>query len=123
SRVRLCPALRCAGGVRPLSPKHQREGMSHLVIGAGPAGLAAIRSLRDAGLAVEAAERNADVGGQWLYGAASSAVYASTHLISSKSTTAFADFPMPEAWPAYPGRVQIEQYFKDYARHFDLYPL
>ena len=97
--------------------------MSYLVIGAGPAGLAAIRSLRDAGLAVEAAERNADVGGQWLYGAPSSAVYVSTHLISSKTTTAFADFPMPETWPAYPGRAQIEQYFKDFARHFGLYPL
>lgn len=97
--------------------------MSYLVIGAGPAGLAALRSLRDAGLAVESAERNADVGGQWLYGAQSSAVYSSTHLISSKATTAFADFPMPESWPAYPGRVQIEQYFKDYARHFNLYPL
>lgn len=97
--------------------------MSYLVIGAGPAGLAAIRSLRDAGLAVEAAERNADVGGQWLYGAQSSAVYASTHLISSKFTTAFADFPMPDDWPAYPSRKQIEQYFKDFAKHFDLYPL
>jgi cation diffusion facilitator CzcD-associated flavoprotein CzcO len=97
--------------------------MSYLVVGAGPAGLAAIRSLKEAGLPVEAAERNADVGGQWLYGAASSAVYASTHLISSKSTTAFADFPMPEAWPAYPSRIQIEQYFKDFAKHFGLYPL
>jgi hypothetical protein len=97
--------------------------MTYLVIGAGPAGLAAIRSLKDAGLPVEAAERNADVGGQWLYGAQSSAVYASTHLISSKSTTAFADFPMPEEWPAYPSRIQIEQYFKDFAKRFELYPL
>ncbi len=97
--------------------------MTYLVIGAGPAGLAAIRSLRDAGLPVEAAERNADVGGQWLYGAQSSAVYASTHLISSKATTAFADFPMPEEWPAYPSRVQIEQYFKEFAKRFALYPL
>jgi cation diffusion facilitator CzcD-associated flavoprotein CzcO len=97
--------------------------VTYLVIGAGPAGLAAIRSLKNAGLAVEAAERNADVGGQWLYGAQSSGVYASTHLISSKSTTAFADFPMPEDWPAYPSRIQIEQYFKDFAKKFDLYPL
>ncbi len=96
--------------------------MTYLVIGAGPAGLAAIRSLRDAGLPVEAAERNSDVGGQWLFGAQSSAVYASTHLISSKSTTAYADFPMPEEWPAYPSRIQIEQYFKDFAKRFDLYP-
>jgi cation diffusion facilitator CzcD-associated flavoprotein CzcO len=97
--------------------------VTYLVIGAGPAGLAAIRSLRDAGLPVEAAERNSDVGGQWLFGAQSSAVYASTHLISSKSTTAYADFPMPEEWPAYPSRIQIEQYFKDFAKRFDLYPL
>ena len=97
--------------------------MTYLVIGAGPAGLAAIRSLRDAGLPVEAAERNFDVGGQWLFGAQSSAVYASTHLISSKSTTAYADFPMPGEWPAYPSRIQIEQYFKDFAKRFDLYPL
>ena len=97
--------------------------MTYLVIGAGPAGLAAIRSLRDEGLAVEGAERNADVGGQWLYGAQSSAVYASTHLISSKTTTAFADFPMPEEWPAYPSRIQIQEYFKSFANHFKLYPL
>jgi cation diffusion facilitator CzcD-associated flavoprotein CzcO len=97
--------------------------MTWLVIGAGPAGLAALKSFRQAGLAVEAVERHADIGGQWLYGAEASAVYASTHLISSKKTTAFADFPMPEDWPAYPGHAQVLQYLRDYARHFDLYPL
>jgi cation diffusion facilitator CzcD-associated flavoprotein CzcO len=96
--------------------------MTTLVIGMGPAGLAAVKSLKEAGLPVEAVERNADVGGQWLYGAPPSAVYASTHLISSKRTTAFADFPMPEDWPAYPGHVQVGEYFKAFAKHFDLYP-
>ncbi len=96
--------------------------MTTLVIGAGPAGLAAVKSLKEAGLPVQAVERNADVGGQWLYGASASAVYASTHLISSKRTTAFADFPMPEDWPAYPGHVQVSEYFKSFARYFDLYP-
>jgi cation diffusion facilitator CzcD-associated flavoprotein CzcO len=96
--------------------------MTYLVIGAGPAGLAAVRSLRDAGIPVEGSERNADVGGQWLYGAPSSAVYDSTHLISSKATTAFVDFPMPAEWPAYPSHVQVQQYFKDFAQKFGLYP-
>ncbi len=96
--------------------------MTTLVIGAGPAGLAAIKSLKEAGLPVVGVERNSDVGGQWLYGASPSAVYASTHLISSKRTTAFADFPMPEDWPAYPSHVQVSDYFKSFARHFDLYP-
>lgn len=97
--------------------------MTTLVIGMGPAGLAAVKSLKEAGLPVEAVERNADVGGQWLYGAPPSAVYASTHLISSKRTTAFADFPMPDDWPAYPSHVQVGEYFKAFAKHFDLYPL
>lgn len=97
--------------------------MTYLVIGAGPTGLAAIQSMKAAGHAVEAVEQNADVGGQWLFGAAPSAVYASTHLISSKRTTAFADFPMPEDWPAYPSHRQVLGYLQDYARHFDLYPL
>jgi len=96
--------------------------MTTLVIGAGPAGLAAVKSLKEAGLPVQAVEKNADVGGQWLYGASASAVYASTHLISSKRTTAYADFPMPEDWPAYPGHVQVSDYFKSFAKHFDLYP-
>lgn len=97
--------------------------MTYLVIGAGPAGLAAVKSFKQAGLPVEAVERHADLGGQWLYGAESSAVYASTHLISSKKTTAFADFPMPEDWPAYPGHAQVLQYLRDYAAHFGLTPL
>lgn len=97
--------------------------MTTLVIGAGPAGLAAIKSLKEAGLPVQGVEKNPDVGGQWLYGADASAVYASTHLISSKRTTAYADFPMPEDWPAYPGHAQVSEYFKSFAKHFDLYPL
>ncbi|MES2750478.1 MAG: NAD(P)-binding domain-containing protein [Pseudomonadota bacterium] len=97
--------------------------MTTLVIGAGPAGLAAIKSMKEAGLPVQGVEKNADVGGQWLYGAPASAVYASTHLISSKRTTAFADFPMPEDWPAYPSHAQVSDYFKSFARHFELYPL
>lgn len=95
--------------------------MTYLVIGAGPAGLAALRAFRDAGLPVEAVERHADVGGQWLFGAEGSAVYASTHLISSKRPTAFLDFPMPEAWPAYPHHAQVQEYIRDFARHYGLY--
>ena len=97
--------------------------MTTLVIGAGPAGLAAVKSLKQADLPVKCVERNADVGGQWLYGAAPSAVYASTHLISSKRTTAYADFPMPEDWPAYPSHERVWEYFKSFAKHFDLCPL
>lgn len=97
--------------------------MTVLVIGAGPAGLAALRALQAAGIEAEGAEQNEDVGGQWLYGAGPSAVYASTHLISSKRTTGFAEYPMPEHWPAYPAHHQVLEYLRGYARHFDLYAL
>ena len=97
--------------------------MTYLVIGAGPAGLAALKSLKEAGLPAEGVDSHADLGGQWLYGAANSAVYASTHLISSKRTTAFADFPMPEDWPAYPDHGRVLQYLRDFAGHFGLRPL
>lgn len=97
--------------------------MTYLVIGAGPAGLAAVKSLKEAGLQVQAVEKHADLGGQWLYGAEGSAVYASTHLISSKRTTAFADFPMPDDWPAYPDHARVLRYLRDFATHFDLRPL
>ena len=46
------------------------RGKKVAIIGAGPAGLAAIKSLKQADLPVKCVEKNADVGGQWLYGAA-----------------------------------------------------
>ena len=40
-----------------------------------------------------------DVGGNWNFGAPTSRVYASTHLISSKPFTQFPDFPLPDSFP------------------------
>ena len=41
------------------------DGLPWCVIGAGPSGLAAVKNLRAAGLAVECLEREDDVGGNW----------------------------------------------------------
>ncbi|CEJ14478.1 4-hydroxyacetophenone monooxygenase [bacterium YEK0313] len=96
--------------------------MTYLIIGAGPSGLATARVFKETGLPFQVVERNLDVGGQWLYGAPSSSIYQTTHLISSKTTTAFADYPMPADWPAYPHHTQVFDYLKAFAGHFDLYP-
>jgi hypothetical protein len=90
------------------------------VIGAGPSGLAALRHLRAAGLDAECLEREQGTGGNWNYGAATSRVFESTRLISSKSLTAFTDFPMPRHYPHYPDHRQCLAYLRDYARHFGL---
>jgi cation diffusion facilitator CzcD-associated flavoprotein CzcO len=95
------------------------------VIGAGACGLVSAKKLLDIsgqGLAPVVYEENAGVGGNWRYGAPGSAVYRSTHLISSKRMTAFRDFPMPADWPPYIGHEQALAYLESYAERFGLLP-
>jgi hypothetical protein len=98
------------------------DGLPWCVIGAGPSGLAAVKNLRAAGVAVECLEREDDVGGNWYFGSGTSRVFASTRLISSKSLTEFVDHPMPRDWPAYPDHARCLAYLRDYARRFGLMP-
>jgi hypothetical protein len=97
------------------------EKYSACVVGAGPAGLAMAKNLAQHGIACDVYERAGDVGGVWNYANPNSPVYRSAHLISSKSLTEFADFPMPPDSPDFPGRERVWEYLKAYARHFDLY--
>jgi hypothetical protein len=96
------------------------RGETVCVIGAGASGLAAIKNLREQGFTVDCYERETDVGGAWNWRHSRSPVYGSTHLISSKPTSAFPDFPMPDDWPDYPGHVQVNDYLRRYAEHFGL---
>ena len=57
------------------------------VIGAGPSGLTALKSLRELGLPAECLEREDDIGGNWYFGTAASRIFASTRLISSRPLT------------------------------------
>jgi hypothetical protein len=90
------------------------------VIGAGAAGLTAIKNLREYGFGVDCFEREVSVGGAWNWRSTRSPVYASTHLISSKPFTQFPDFPMPDSWPDYPHHAQVHAYLERYADHFGL---
>jgi cation diffusion facilitator CzcD-associated flavoprotein CzcO len=90
------------------------------VIGAGAAGLTAIKNLREAGFGVDCYERETGVGGAWNWRHDRSPVYATTHLISSKPFTQYPDFPMPDSWPDYPHHGQVLAYLERYADHFRL---
>lgn len=92
----------------------------HAIIGAGPMGLAAARQLQRHGIPFVGFELHSDVGGLWDISNPHSTMYESAHLISSKGTTAFDEFPMPAAVPHYPRHQQVGQYFRDYAEHFGL---
>jgi cation diffusion facilitator CzcD-associated flavoprotein CzcO len=92
----------------------------YCVIGAGPCGLTAAKNLLQQGIACDLLERENDLGGNWNIANRNSSVYASTHLISSKSLTEFVDFPMPRHFPHYPNHRQVLEYLRSYAEHFQL---
>lgn len=91
----------------------------YAVIGAGPSGLAAARALQKRGIAVDGYEASHGVGGLWDIDNPRSTMYESAHLISSRTTTEFAEFPM-RTTADYPGHRVLKGYFTDYAEHFGL---
>lgn len=88
-----------------------------LIIGAGPCGLAMAKALKEAEIAYDQIEADREVGGNWLHG-----VYKTAHIISSKKTTEYSDFPMPTDYPDFPSAQQMCDYFRLYAETFNLYP-
>jgi len=92
------------------------------VIGAGPAGLAALRALTAAGLDAVAFERGACVGGVWTLERRPTAAYDSLHLITSRARTEFAEHPMAPGTPDYPSREAIGAWLEDYVERFELAP-
>ena len=96
------------------------EPTTYAVIGAGPTGLAALRTLQRYGLDAVGYELADDVGGLWHIDGPRSTMYESAHLISSKTTTAYAEFPMREKVADYPSHRELHDYFRDFADHFGL---
>jgi hypothetical protein len=96
------------------------EPRPYALIGAGPSGLAAARNLARRGIPFVGFEVHSDVGGLWDIDSPTSTVYESAHLISSRTTTAFDEFPMREGTADYPSHWEMREYFRDYADTFDL---
>ena len=92
------------------------------LIGAGPSGLAGARNLQKLGVPFQGFEAWSDVGGLWNIANPRSTVYESAHLISSKRTTEFSEFPMADSVADYPSHRELNRYFSDFADRFDLRP-
>lgn len=86
-----------------------------LIIGAGPCGLGVAKAFKESGILYDQAEADCEVGGNWYHG-----VYETVHIISSRKTTEYADFPMPSDYPDFPSRRQMSDYYKLYADTFGL---
>jgi cation diffusion facilitator CzcD-associated flavoprotein CzcO len=87
----------------------------YCVIGAGYSGNGIAKALSDAGIPYDQIERNSYIGGNWADG-----VYDSTHIISSRDSTQYGDFPMPRGYPDFPSREQVVDYLNAYVDHFGL---
>lgn len=108
-----------ASGYFPQSA--MRETFSVAVIGAGAAGIAVAKCLRQARLDFHIFERHSDFGGVWDVAAPGSPMYESAHLISSRATSSFSDYPMDARLPDYPSHRQVLAYLRSYARLHRLY--
>ena len=87
------------------------------LIGAGPVGLGMAKALLEHKIPYEELEADRELGGNWLHG-----VYETVHIISSRKTTEYADYPMPVDYPDFPSRQQMLDYLRDYAQKFQLTP-
>ena len=82
-----------------------------LVVGAGPVGLAMAKALLKYDVPFDQVDANEGVGGLWRSG-----VYRTAHIVSSKRSTAFTDYPMPADYPDFPSAAQMLRYLESYAR-------
>jgi cation diffusion facilitator CzcD-associated flavoprotein CzcO len=92
----------------------------YCIIGAGPSGLATARAFAQANIPFDILERHHDVGGIWDMSNERTPMYESAHFISSRTQSAFDDFPMPDNYPDYPGWRQILDYIRAFAERYGL---
>lgn len=90
------------------------------VIGAGVAGICAMKELDSAGVPFEAFDERAGPGGIWRYQEAPgrTCAWASLHMNSPRGTYEFRDFPMPSHYPDFPSRQQVLDYLDSAIEHY-----
>jgi hypothetical protein len=90
-----------------------------LVIGAGPAGLAAMAALQHAGVKFRGIEAHSQVGGIWDETNPLSSVYDGMQTNTSRQTTHLGP-AMPRVWPHYPSAGQAHTYLVSFAEQEQL---
>ncbi|MFK8049744.1 MAG: flavin-containing monooxygenase [Halioglobus sp.] len=90
------------------------------VIGAGPSGLGACKTLSEFGLDYQCFEAADEIGGIWNVEKGGGG-YRSLQTNTSTTGMAYSDFPFLEDDSIYPNAQQMLNYFKRYADHFQLW--
>ncbi|WP_278234995.1 NAD(P)/FAD-dependent oxidoreductase [Isoptericola sp. AK164] len=84
--------------------------MKIAVVGAGFAGLASAKTLREFGHEVAVFEKAPDVGGVW----SSTRRYQGLYTQNNKDSYSFTDLPMPKHFPEWPSGEQVQAYLEQY---------
>lgn len=88
------------------------------IIGGGPAGLVAAKSMRECGLEPVILEKTDGIGGLWRPG--TGATWSNMRTNLSKFTCMFSDFPWPANTDLFPTQAAMYDYLKRYAKHFNI---
>jgi hypothetical protein len=91
-----------------------------LVVGAGPAGLAAAASLKALQVPFDLVDSAKDVGGIWNPDRADSPVWPSLEMISSTRFTQFEDLVQPVSFPSFLSPDRMAKYLRAYAARYRL---
>jgi dimethylaniline monooxygenase (N-oxide forming) len=78
-----------------------RNGRQVAIVGGGPAGLVAAKSLLEEGLQPTVFEQSSNVGGQWNAPGPHSGIWKTMRANTSKVTTCFSECPFDEELPVY----------------------
>ena len=90
--------------------------VDHLIVGAGPAGLATAGRMRKAGLSFQIIEQGSHPGERWHHH------YDRVCLHSVKKWSHLPHLPFPEDYPTYVPRDLLTRYFESYVQTFDIHP-
>ncbi|RTQ48870.1 dimethylaniline monooxygenase [Hymenobacter gummosus] len=88
------------------------------IIGGGPAGIAAAKSLLEDGLTPVIIEQSGALGGQWNFGTAHSGQWPGMHANSCHIKMSFSDYDYPTGTQMFPTNAEVLAYLHDYAHHF-----
>ena len=87
-----------------------------IVVGAGPAGLAAAQRFKSGGLRPVILEKSNEVGAAWRRH------YDRLHLHTPRRHSGLPGMPIPRRYGRYPSRADFVHYLESYAQKFDLTP-
>ncbi len=90
------------------------------VVGGGPSGLTATKTLLQSGLDVDCFEMSPHIGGHWVLNNPNgrSSAYGSLRTNTTKKMSRFSDFDMPDAWPEFPSCDLVRDWLESYVDHF-----